>query len=200
MDGNVSEKVQQTINLAKKENSYGLDLPILNEILLKSEGTGRLKWHYKDIRSCSLCDKKYSYHKYARSSRNHYKGETNYDSPMYYRGLAFNEGFITFQGSGDFCCECDSDKNLTHQLIDYILDNDLKIEIQKNDYRNTKYKRDDMRICFQCEEEIYESEMGKLPAIAGGYYPGQCPKCGAKSLPFGKSHKVTDKFRMVNAT
>jgi hypothetical protein len=197
LDGKVSGKAQDVIDVAKKESTYGFDIPILNEILRASETNGKLTWRYKDIRSCPLCDKKYSYHTYSRSSRNHYKGETNYDSPMYYWGLAFNEGFVTIQGHGDFCGECDKTKELTHKLIDYILDNDLKIEIQKNDYKPTRYKYDPLRICFQCKEEIYESEMGDLPALMGGYYKGKCPKCSAESRAFGKSHEITNKFRLI---
>jgi hypothetical protein len=82
-------------------------------------------------------------------------------------------------------------------LIDYVLDRDLKIEIQKNNYKVTRYIKDDVRVCFNCKKEIQESKMGLLPALMGGEYRGKCPECGAESKPFGQSHEVTNKFIMI---
>lgn len=143
IDGKVSEKAQEVINKAKQESTYGFDLPIMNEILRNSEKLGSLTWRYKQIRSCSYCDKKYDYHEYPRNGRYHNKGDKNYNKPKYYSGIAFNEGFVTIQGYGDMCSECASKHNVIHRLIDYIIDNDLKVQIQKNDYRFTKYIKDD---------------------------------------------------------
>lgn len=42
------------------------------------------------------------------------------------------------------------------------------------------------------------SQMGSLSTLMGnGYYKGVCPHCGAKQLPFGQSHKLTDKFAFI---
>jgi len=197
IDGKVSEETQKVINKAKQENSYGFELPVMNEILRKSEEIGTLTWRYKSIQSCKYCDKKYDYYTYPRSGRYHRKGDKNYSKPKHYSGIAFNEGFVTIAGHGDMCSECASKYDVVHRLIDYILDNDLKIQIQKNDYKPTKYIKDEIRICYECGKEIQESKMGKLRAIMGGSYPGKCPHCGAESLAFGRSHKVTDKFVMT---
>lgn len=197
ISGKVSEDAQKVIDKAKQESSYGFELPIMNEILRKSEETGKLTWRYKQIRDCDYCDKKRDYYTYPRDSRYHRKGDPNYDKPMYYCGIAFNEGFITISGMGDMCTDCVEEHNVIHRLIDYIIDNDLKIEIQKNDYKESKYTKDEIRICYECGEEMQESKMGRLPAMMGGYYSGECPFCHAKSLPFGRSHKVTNKFVMI---
>ncbi|WP_297419107.1 hypothetical protein [Clostridium sp.] len=197
IDEKVSEEAQKVINKAKQENTYGFELPIINEILRKSEEIGTLTWKYKHIRSCSYCDKTYDYYTYPRSGRYHNKGDKNYDKPKYYGGIAFNEGFVTIHGSGDMCSECEKKYNVIHRLIDYIIDKDLKIQIQKNDYRPSKYLKDSVKKCYECGEEMAESTMGDLPAVMGGNYKGVCPHCGAESLLFGKSHKSTNKFIMI---
>lgn len=196
LDGKVSEAAQKVIDQVKKEYAYGFSLPIINEILRKSEETGELTWRYKQIRSCDYCDKKHDYYRYPRSGRYHSKGDKNFNNPIYYSGIKFHEGFVTVQGLGDMCSECNEKYNIINQLIDYILDNDLKIQIQKNDYRDSRYLKDDIRICYSCDYEMAESEMGKESTIMGdGYYPSSCPKCSAKSSAFGKSHKTTNKFK-----
>jgi LEA14-like dessication related protein len=196
IDGQVSEKAQDIIDRVKKENSFGFSLPVMNEVLRKAEEIGKLTWSYKSIRSCSHCDKQYDYARYPRSGKNHRKGDKNFNKPLYYSGIKFNEGFVTIQGLGDMCSDCCKKHNVINQLIDYILDNDLKIEIQKNKYRDSKYLKDDIRICYDCDYEMTESEMTTSPTVMGdGRYPSGCPKCGAESRLFGKNHKTTNKFK-----
>lgn len=186
LDTKVSEKAQKIIDEAKQENSYGFDLPIMNKILRKSEEIGTLTWKYKQIKSCSYCDKDYGYYTYPRSSRYHNKGDKNYDKPFYYSGIAFNEGYVTIKGVGDMCTDCEKKYNIIHRLIDYIIDYDLKIEIQKNDYKPSKYLKDDIKICYECGEEIQESKMKN----------NICPYCKAETN-FWNYHKSTDKFVMI---
>lgn len=170
----------------------------MNEILKQAEKIGKLTWSNKQIRSCDYCDKKYDYYKYPRNGRYHRKGEKNFDKPIYYSGIKFNEGFVIMKGYGDMCLECCSKHDVKQRLIDYIIEHDLKVEIMKNDYKPGKYLKDDIRICFDCGEEMLESKMSKERTLMGdGYYPSGCPKCGAKSLPFGKSHKITNKFGFI---
>lgn len=197
LDGKVSEKAQEIIDRVKKENSFGFTLSIMNEIIRRSEEQGKLTWTFKQVRTCSYCeDKPYDYYRYPRSGRYHNKDDKNFDKPKYYSGIKFNEGFVTIQGSGDMCSECCEKHNVLHQLIDYILDNDLKVEIQKNEYRDSKYLKDDIKICYNCEHEMVESEMGKETTVMGdGYYPCYCPECGSGSKLFGKNHKSTNKFK-----
>ncbi|RXZ78009.1 hypothetical protein EBB07_28530 [Paenibacillaceae bacterium] len=198
IDGKVSEEAQKVIEEAKKESSYGFELPIMNEIIKNSEKTGMLKWKHKYILSCDYCDKKSDYKIYPRSSRNHNKGDKNYNKPIYYSGIIYNEGFITIQGLGDMCQECSKKYNITNRLIDYIIDNDLKIEIIQNDYMDSKYLKDDISICYNCSKEMLESQMSRERTLMGdGTYPSGCPHCKSKSLPFGRSHNVTNRFAHV---
>lgn len=195
LDGNVPQEIQKVIDEAKKESSYGFDLPVMNEILKQSEKNGKLTWTYKQIRSCDYCDKKSDYHRYPRNGRYHSKGDKNFDKPIYYSGIKFNEGFVTIKGYGDMCSECCGKHKVKERLIDYILEHDFKVQVMKNDYKPGKYLKDDIRICYDCGEEMLESKMTKEMTMMGdGYYPSGCPKCGAKSLPFGRSHTTTNKF------
>lgn len=195
LDGKVLGKAQAVIDTAKRENSIGFDLPIMNEIILKSLKLGTFSWRSKSITSCPYCDKKHTYHKYPRDSRNHRKGDFIYDKPMYYSGIVFNVGCVTIKGLGDMCADCNAKFQVRERITSYILEHDLPIQIT-NDERN-KYIKDPIRICWDCGREMQESQMRKLPAVFGGYYPSECPHCKAQSNPFGKSHKHTDKFVML---
>lgn len=196
LDGKVNEKAQKIINTAKLEYGFGFDNSSINKALAEAINLGKLTWRYKQISNCEYCGKKRDYYTYARDSRYHRKGEKNYDKSKYYAGIKFNEGFITMQGYGDMCVECF--EKYKKEMIDYIIENDLPIEIQKNDYRVTKYVKDPILICYKCGKEMRESEMGKHACVMGdGYYPSTCPHCGAESLFLGNSHKTTDKFVMM---
>lgn len=199
LDGKVSESVQKIIETAKKENSVGFELPVMNEIILRSEETGKLNWAYKEIRNCRYCeDKPYDYNRYPRNGKYHNKGDKNYDKPKYYRGLKFNEGFVTVTGLGDMCSDCCEKHNVIENLVNYIINNDLKIEIQKNNFVETKYVLDKKKICYKCDSEMYESEMKRKSTVMGnGTFASGCPSCGAESSAFGYSHKHTNEFRHI---
>ncbi len=196
LDGKVNEKTQKIINTAKTEQSFGFDNPSINKALAEAMNCGKLTWRYKQISNCQYCNKSREYATYTKSSRYHCKGDKNYDKPIYYGGIKFNEGFVTIQGYGDMCNDCF--EKYKKEMIDYIINNDLPIEIQKNDYKITKYIKDPVLICYDCGKEMCESKMGKHRTVMGdGYYPSKCPNCGAESTFCGKSHKTTDKFVMV---
>lgn len=181
LDGKVREKAQKVIDKARIEQSIGFDLPIMNEIIRKSLETGTLTWVRKSIRSCDYCDKERTYQRYKRSSRYHNKGDFDYDKPVYYGGIAFNEGFIAIKGLGDMCSECCSNHKVLERLIDYIWEKDLKIQIQSNNYRPGKYLKDPIYSCKDCGEEFPESKMGRDAAVFSGYYPSRCPHCDSKN-------------------
>lgn len=50
-----------------------------------------------------------------------------------------------------------------------------------------RWKRWPHRKCKQCGWTGNEGQLGKLPALMGGYYPGKCPSCGAENTPFGRT-------------
>lgn len=200
LNGHVREEVQKIIDEALLANSFPFPLGIMGEILVNSQKNGTLTWRYKDISECKYCDKKRQYYTYTRSSRNHRKGETNYSSPKYHRGIKFNEGFVTIQGLGDLCVDCCTKHSVIETMVSYIVTNDLPIQIQTNDYYETKYIKDPILICFKCNLEMQESKMGRSPTWLGnGSYPSTCPHCSANSTAFGSHHKTTSKFVMLKA-
>lgn len=197
LDGKVSAEQQKVIDEAKTENKFGLD-DFCNEVLRKALEVGKLSWGRKEISSCSHCeDKPRGYNTYARSGKYHSKGEKNLDAPLKYSGIDPFQGFIVLSGGSGVCADCWFKKYLP-KLINYIVEHDLPIEIQKNSIGNTLYKRDPIRVCFKCGEEIRESEMGTSNTMIGdGKYPSTCPKCGAVSTIFGGSHMATNKYVMI---
>jgi len=199
LDGKVSEEVQRVIDRAKKEERYGFELPFMNRVLREAEERGKLTWSRVRIRHCPFCDKRYDYHRYTRDTKHHRKGEINPNRPVWYSGLAFNLGFIHIEGTGDICTDCARKHRVIERLIDYILDHDLKVEIQKNDYRHTRYIRDEIVRCFNCKREVQRSKMGKLPALFGGEYRGKCPFCGAEERFLGETHEPTGRWVMTDA-
>lgn len=196
LDGKVGEKSQKVIEQAKKENSFGLD-DFCNEVLRIAVERGELTWGTQKISCCEHCsDKPKGYYKYSRSSRYHRKGDIDYDHPYSYIGVKPFQGFVIFQGLPGVCVDCWKNKYLP-KIVKYIVDNDLPVELQKNDIEETKWKKDKVRICCDCKQEMYESEMRRNPVwIGNGTYPSACPHCGTES-GFGRTHETTDKFRMI---
>lgn len=197
LNGKVDEKVQKTIDNAINENSMGFEIPVMGEIITKSLEKGTFSFRYKQINRCGFCDKKATYYRRTRNSKWHNKGDFDYSKPMKYNGVKFNEGFVTIEGNGDMCTDCCKKYDVINTIQKYIIDNDLKIEIVSRDF-TSKYLKDDVRTCFECGEEMFESEMGTSPVMmGGGSYPSTCPKCKAHSQAFGKSHGMTNKFGFI---
>lgn len=195
LDGKCSATIQDEIEKVKQKKTLHDD-PIIGAAILESLKSGTFEYRViHDMRYCSLCKKSGGYATYTRNSRHHRKGDKNYDKPLGFTGIRLNPGFVTVQGHGSFCQVCDRDNNYTGRILKHILDNNLPIELIGN--TQTKFKKDKMRICYECKAEIFESEMAPGHALMGGYYPCGCSKCGAKQLLFGHSHTCTDKFRML---
>lgn len=197
LDGNARDCVQKVVDQAKTENSIGLD-SFSNEVIRKAIEQGKLSWGSKKICKCLYCSNKpRGYEKYRSSSRYHRKGDTNYDKPLLYYAVDPMQGFVIFNGGEGMCTDCWEGK-YKNKIIQYILDNDLPVEIQKNDFADTKYVKDVERKCYSCGKTMYESEMGVERTFMGnGNYPAKCPHCGAVSAFLGKNHELTGNFRMV---
>jgi|HigsolmetaAR206D_1030411.scaffolds.fasta_scaffold00003_21 hypothetical protein len=140
LDGKVSKEVQKVIDRAKKEAEFGFELPFMNEVMAEALEIGRLTWRRVQLAECPFCDKQRRYHPYTRTTHNHQKGEPNLNRPIYYEGVDFNDRHIWFKDRGDVCLDCLKTHRIIERMVDYIWDHDLKIEIQKNSYRPTKYE------------------------------------------------------------
>lgn len=196
--GEVSKEAQTIIDYAEEEALSGLVSEMMNEILMRAKKEGKLVWQRASIRSCDLCDKSYDYVRYKRNTQYHNKGDRKFDKPIYYRGIKFNAGAVTYRGQGDMCMDCCENHNVIEQLINHIIEEDLHVQLMRNDYTLSKYLIDDKRICFECEESMFESEMGTKPTFMGdGTFPAVCPHCQAEAVPFGASHKTTQEYQHI---
>jgi len=200
LDKQVSTTAQETIDKAKVKESIPFDLPLMRDVVVKALEKGEFNWRTDSMSSCKYCDKKAGYHPHARNSKYHTKGKPNYNKPKTYRGYKFVYGGIIITGTADICSDCIKEYDVINRIVTYILEQDLPIQLSPvaETYCDvkTKYIKDDKQICYSCAKDMYESDMVKLPALMGGYYPGGCPHCLAQSLPFGNSHRTTLEYRM----
>lgn len=196
LDGRCSAETQGIVDEAKKERAIGLD-DFSNEVIAQALKSGLLQWCAVDISRCKYCEKRPGgYYPYRSGGRYHRKGDPNTSRPIRYGGVQTGDG-IRFNGLAGMCAECWREKYLP-KIVRHILENDLPVEIQKNDIAPTRYKRDPERQCFKCGKTMYESEMSDSRTLMGdGYYKSTCPHCGAESTLFSASHKKTGKFRMI---
>lgn len=196
LDGHADEPMQAVIDGIKLARANGAAIPLVGKVIAEAQQAGWLRIMQANGRFCSLCGKSAGYATYPRNGRRHRKGEPNYDRPLSMAGVCFESSSVFVRGHIDCCNGCDKDKGISAAIVNLIVSQELPVEI-RNDTRG-RFRKDDQRKCFKCESLIYESEMGRLQTVMGdGYYPGVCPKCGAKSLPFGQSHSGTGKFRML---
>lgn len=188
LDKKCNPKTQEIIDKVIKQMSYS-GIPLVGEVIEKSLKLGKFDYTAKRISRCPICGEDPGYYKY-KKGRN--KGRSDYSRELYIGGIKFNQGCISWKGSGDCCYECDDKYKITKTIISYILENDLKIEM-----KDGKWIKDDMQICRECNKEMYESEMGRNRTLMGnGTFPSICPYCKAESMIFA-SHKYSSKFRMI---
>lgn len=197
LDGRCSDEIQGIVDEAKAVRAIGLD-DFSNEVIAQAVMDGHLQWYSVNISRCKYCgERPCGFYPYKSSGRNHRKGEPNTRNPIRYSGVQTGDG-ILFSGLAGMCAEC-WDKKYLPKIVRYILDNDLPVEIQRNDIAPTRYKRDLERQCFECGKTMCESEMGeRYSPMSGGYSKSKCPHCGAESTIYNP-HKLTGKFRMIPA-
>lgn len=199
LDGKVGSAAQKIIDFEKRKKNYGFEFDFINEAIAVALENGYIRKSNDTMRHCKYCDKKYDYYEYKSTTKYHRKGEKNHEKPVRYAGIKFVSSNVLFSGTADICMDCAKKYNVVERTYKYIVDKNMPIEIQIFGY-TTKYKKDDMQICKNCNKEIYESEMGRSPTIFdGGSYPSTCPYCKSEST-FGNHHQYTNKYRMILAT
>jgi len=198
LDGKASEAIQVEIEKAKERKQLHSD-PVVARILAESLKMGTFEYQFiHDMTFCRECKKSSGYALHTRSGKYHRKGDKNYDKPLKFSGIRCNSGFVTIQGHGNFCAACDKQHGWLATIVNEILTRSLPIELVRD--TKTKFRRDAERQCYQCEQTMFESEMGREHTLMGnGTYAATCPHCKAKSIIFGRNHKVTGKFRMLPA-
>lgn len=191
LDGNCDEETQKIIDKAKEEHEIGLD-DISNEIINQSLKLGTFRWTNIRIRECKACNNKpWGYHEYVRNSRGHYKGEKNYNNPIYYYGVQPNPGMVIVEGGTGICYDCWKNIYLP-KILNCIIDRDLPVEIQPNDIFSTRYVKDEIRFCPKCSRDVFKSEL-KLEYGLFGTFPSLCPGCGSRWI----NMKDKGKFKMI---
>lgn len=192
LDGKVSEDTQQLIDKIKHRLALESKLEEIPEkyrkwaaeLIALAESEGRLVREHTKLSRCPCCNQQKTYATYKRNSRYHNKGDFNYSKPLYVHGWEFQHRFISFVGyPGQGICYTCWDE-VSPYLVNAL--SEVKAEIP---YRitgqNSRWFFGKHAECKKCGWIGPEYEMGQLPAVFGGYYRGQCPNCGEKSLPFG---------------
>jgi len=190
LDGQCRNKIQVDVDKAKKRLENVLpEVPekfkdFVARVLTELENEGRLVHRYERIRHCDVCDKRAGYATYKRTSQYHQKGEKNYNKPLSFPAIELAHRFIRITGSVSVGCCSDCFKEILPTLKEILKDKKGEIPETLTGI-SPRWKRVDRRKCKNCGWEGNEAEMDELPALIKGKYPGQCPQCGARSVPFG---------------
>lgn len=203
LDGKCNPDIQKKINVAKRaqENilKYSdltpLEATFVGNLVNEATTNGILVFSHRNIDACPVCNKIAGYAKYSRTSKYHRKGDTNHSKPLSFRGFEFAKRFVSFKGSVTIGCCKDCWEKLKNIIIEQV--KDIKAEINIPGI-TSKFKRYDRRKCKECGWEGGKNEMGMLPALMGGKYPGICPKCKAKSNFLDPSiFEIADGFELI---
>lgn len=194
LDGQCSEKVQSEVNLAKDRLEAASRLPDLSEAeaafisdaVNEAKTNGVLVKRWTKVRHCKLCNSSAGYAKYTRSSRYHRKGQTDHSKPLYLSGVELADRFVVMTGYPTLGCCNNCYSKLQPILKDQL--SGVQAKLPEELRGETTYDKKDNMECTKCGWTGHEGEMGMLQAIMGGEYPGQCPKCDAQNLPFGRNY------------
>lgn len=166
----------------------------ISEIVDLAEQNGVMGYDFRPG-ECALCGSGKTTVEYKSGLR---KGEINPNRTRYSRMLDLKHSFVrtkfyTPYGVCNYCRE----HGFNDELAKILSTLEFKFE-WNNEITPCPYKKDKKSICFNCEKEMWESEMDRSPTMFGrGTYPSICPHCGAEALGLGSSHKSTDKWRII---
>lgn len=205
LDGHCSPSVQQTVNSAKQRLSMAQALPnvdpklagFIADVVSEAWNNNALVHQHTRLRSCPICGQKAGYYVYDRWSRNHRKGEPNYDKPKYLSGVELADRFIRMTGYASLGC-CNS---CFEKAIPFLKEKLKGVPAEIPEAltgEKPKFKRYKRSKCKKCGWTGHEGEMRKLRTIMGdGYYPGGCPKCDNESSLFNQSFESLDGYEIV---
>lgn len=194
LDGSCSEKSQITVDAAMLRLETQARLSHLThrqaafvaDLVSTARVDGKLTFCPSRLRHCKVCNVFSGYAKYARSSRNHRKGDSNYGKPLTLSGYDFSAGFVRMSGYPSLGC-CHACLKTVEVDALQALDG---IEAQLPERwtgRPTKFVCHDNRKCSACGWVGHEGEMGHIQTLMGnGTYPAGCPGCSAKNVLFGE--------------
>ena len=192
LDGHVSDKAQKEVDFAKQALACrdAFPHPVYGEIIADSVAKGRFNWRRGEYQGCSICGKQSDYAPY-QSGRN--RGRPNYNKPRNVPGIAFNEGFLTIRGRGNFpiCADCSS--GAVGALKAHILANRLPVELERDP--DTLFIHEQRKRCPVCHKDHWEFDSEPLLTLFGdGYYLGKCPNCGVGGRWGQSSSRISDRL------
>lgn len=143
----------------------------VSRLVIQAQREGRLEYSRMNVRACDCCQKSAGFMPYTRNTRYHKKGDPNHARPRAWWGI---------QVSWFVCCPICWER-VKPVLVKAL--EDIRAEIDENITGYSPRFKKYQNVACQCGWTGHEGQLGKLPALTGGYYPGQCPQCGAKNLP-----------------
>lgn len=191
LDGKVGAAAQSVVDAAKARLASAVAHPDLSpqhagfiaDVVTEAHRELLLTFRAKQIRYCRLCERKADYYLRARSSRSGRKGTPDYSKPRTFSGVELHDGFVSIENHVSLGC-CLDCFNLLKPFLAKALDV-VKAQIPKQITDHSPiYQRTKKMHCKKCEWIGLESEMGMLPAMIQGYYPGKCPSCGVENSLF----------------
>lgn len=192
LDGSGNEKAQDIIDKLKhmelirqthKELTDDQAFMVATIVsLARNQGKiGASTYRYlRGSRTCPCCCKDAGFAVRKRATKYHRKGTIDYSNPLSIMtfDLSASSVAVTNYVSIGYCKEC---KPIVEPIIIELI-KDLPVETE---LLNNNWKKVAIWHCKTCGWKGPETDMGKLPAIFGGTYAGECPKCHARNLPFG---------------
>lgn len=206
----LSDATRALVDSAKARLLYGPELELMgytgdyNEkagafitgVVNQAKNNGVVKYMRCSIRYCSLCGDSAGYAVYARSSRNHRKGDRNLDKPLVMSGVDFADSFVRIQNhtslGGCQTCITKLKPLLLRDLADMPCELPCELTGKPPQWEKIRYYE-----CSKCDWIGPETLMKReYTLMGGGTYPAGCPKCPAKNGLLQTQLKVSDKFEM----
>ncbi|MEW6670046.1 MAG: hypothetical protein AB1512_32955, partial [Thermodesulfobacteriota bacterium] len=169
------------------------------DALREAQENGQLVLQWTRLQHCSYSGKSAGYAKHKRSGKYHRKGDTDFRKPLTMAGVELASRFLRLQGYASLGCCAEFWDAVRPKLAARL--EDVRAEISKEITGHPpKWKRFNRMRCMACGWVGHEGQMGKLPCLMRGEYPGVCPGCGARNEVFGKRAVEFDKgFEVVPA-
>lgn len=161
------------------------DAAFIARVLIEARTNGELCHRYTSMHQCEVCKVKKTYRTFSRRSRNHDKGDPDYDHPILIRGVELAKRFVIMEGYPTLGCCSKCFERLLPILSDKL--ESVECELPGQFATSTKYKKYLNRKCV-CGWVGHEGQMKRLPTLMGdGKYAGGCPSCGRENKLFGQT-------------
>lgn len=203
LTGRCSPAAQAKVDAAKARIDMRSKLDVTPEIagfvadvVTEARTAGRLAYKRISIRHCAICGTSGGYALWKSNTRNHDKGEKNYDKPLMLSGVDVAHRLVTVRNSACLgCCSGCWAKAEAHVNVELA---SVRVELPKHwPGRPHAHVYHPLVKCTACGWEGHEGQMRALPALFGGRYPGGCPECDAENEPLGATKIETLKGWVV---